>query len=528
MNPSLPEPPRRLATLAVFVIAGALFAVACWQAPLYYSNQNQYFLHGLAHVEGPPLSEDWLANMLDSTPLFTGLVEVTVRYLPAWTFHLQYALIQGLYAASLLGLFWLIAGERARRRWPLFLALLLALHAALPRWASYRWLGQDYPWYFQAGVAGQYVLGAMFQPSTFGVLLLVAVWLFARGNSYVASAVAALAASFHFTYLLPAGMVVLGFQIALVAERRYRRALLVGVLALVLVVPVCVYVLHTFGPTSPETFAEAQAILVNFRIPHHTRVDLWLDLVAALQIVWALLGIALARPARLRLALAVAAGLAVLLTAVQFVTRSDTLALLFPWRISAVLVPLATGILLSRLVAALPAAVEGTNAKLASAVVVLLCVAGSAWIGLTRQGFRTSDEELPLLDFVRRTRLPGDVYFLPVNVPPLAKTTRGSGSSDFKPLAEKKQGVQTIPFDLQRFRSIPYKDTEVLEWYTRIRLALDVQAKLREGSTSEALAVLRSRGVTHLVLPAAQALPEGVADAVYADEHYRVYRLEGG
>jgi hypothetical protein len=531
---------RRILLAAVLFLAGtAVFAAAHAQAPLYYSNQNQYFMHGLARAGAGLLRDDWLASTLDPTPVFTALVALTVRYLHPWLFHVYYALLLGVYAAALLGLFASIAGDRAARRWPVFVALLVLAHAALPRWASYRWLGQDYPWYLQAGVAGQYVLGAMFQPSTFGVLLVAAVCLFIRGRLFLAAACAALAATVHSTYLLPAGLLVAGFLAALLAEGQVRQALAVGLTALLLVAPITAYVLLTFGPTSPETFAEARRILVHVRIPHHARVDLWLDGVAWLQIAWLGLGIVLARPRRLVIVLAVPALLALLLTLIQTATGSTTLALLFPWRISSVLVPLATAVILSRLVAALPEAIEGRTAQVVSAAVVVLCVAGGVWIIAAREGYRTADEELGLIEFARQKREAGDVWFLPVNVPDPAKAARGAGSSDFKPLAEKKQGIGAISYDLQRFRltaevpiwvdfkSIPYKDVEVLDWYERLQLAQRVQTLLREGRRSGALEELREHGVTHVVLPAGQALREGPAERVYEDEHYCVYRIGG-
>ena len=70
----------------------------------------------------------------------------------------------------------------------------------------------------------------------------------------------------------------------LALERRFALALGVGTLALVLVLPVTLHVWLTFGPTSATVFAESQDILVNFRIPHHSRVDLWLDPIAGLAI----------------------------------------------------------------------------------------------------------------------------------------------------------------------------------------------------------------------------------------------------
>src|SRR5262249_28632683 len=153
----------------------------------------------------------------------------------------------------------------------------------------------------------------------------------------------------------------LGFLVALIWERRFRRALSMAALTLILVLPVTIHLLLTFRPTSAATFAEAQNILVNVRIPHHSRPELWLDWVACVQIAWVMLGIILSWRTRLFAVLAVPFLLSVLLTLVQVATHSDALALLFPWRISAVLVPVATTVVLSRLVA-LPAIAEKERA----------------------------------------------------------------------------------------------------------------------------------------------------------------------
>src|SRR5438067_9368178 len=115
-----PAPFRRCArTTALFLLGTALFAAAYCQAPLYYSNQNQYFLHGLARAGVGYLSEDWLANTRDSTPVFTALVALTARWLHPWLFHVYHALLLGIYGAALLGLFVVVVGgDTASRRWP--------------------------------------------------------------------------------------------------------------------------------------------------------------------------------------------------------------------------------------------------------------------------------------------------------------------------------------------------------------------------------------------------------------------------
>ena len=67
--------------------AGVLFAVAHTQSPLYYSNQNQYFLHGLAAAGYGHLSDDWLANTADPTPVFSAFVTASYRSLGEWPFQ---------------------------------------------------------------------------------------------------------------------------------------------------------------------------------------------------------------------------------------------------------------------------------------------------------------------------------------------------------------------------------------------------------------------------------------------------------
>src|SRR5439155_17381777 len=87
-----------------------------------------------------------------------------------------------------------------------------------------------------------------------------------------------------------------------------------------------------------------------------------------------------------------------------------------------------------------------------SAVVIVGLAAAGLWIGASGSGFRGDDDELGVMAFVRGSHRPGDVYFLPVEVPDLARSTRGSLSCDFKPLAVKKRDPKVIPVGCQRLR----------------------------------------------------------------------------
>jgi hypothetical protein len=537
------EPPTadHRGILVMLVVLGLIaFAGAYGQAPLYYSNQNQYFLHGLAAAGEGQLSEDWLANTADPTPIFSALVAVTARYTHPWVFYGYYALLMAVHAAALLLLFaGLVGPEIAKGRWPVFLLLVVLVHSAAARWLSYRLLGKDYPWYLQAGVAGQYVLGAMFQPSTFGVLLVAAVALFARGWDVAAVVCLAVAGTVHSTYLLPGALLTAGFMTALIVEGHTRRALAIGGLALALVLPVTTYVALNFAPASPDA-AVSHDIMVNERIPHHCIVALWLDHIAGLQIAWIWLGLVLTWRSRLFPVLGVAIALAVALTVFQVHSGSNAIALLFPWRISAVLMPIATAIVLSRLVALPRRLLENTGIRLLSAIAMAGLAAAGIYICLGGLAFQSNEEENSLYDYVRENCQPGDVYLLPVQIPDLKHTIHGSVSSDFKPVATKRADTQVIPIDLQRFRlatgapifvdfkAIPYKDVDVIEWHKRLQMARALQVELMRGDEQAAVAMLREHHITHVVLAAGKELHEpGLTKLPLASTAYQIYRVNG-
>jgi len=114
--------------------------------------------------------------------------------------------------------------------------------------------------------------------------------------------------------------------------------------------PAVIYNLVTFAPSSAADFAEAQRIVAQVRIPHHAVIARWFDGIALAQVLWIAAALFLLRGNRLFLILAIPFGCSLLLTLVQLATGNDTLALLFPWRTSALLVPIATSVILARII----------------------------------------------------------------------------------------------------------------------------------------------------------------------------------
>ena len=525
-----------------FGIAGIiLFCMAYSQAPLYYSNQNQYFLHGFTKAKLGYLEKDWLGNTTDPTPLFSGLICLSITWLNENIFYLYFAMLQGVFLSCA----WIIYHRKNNNKpfeighYALFSAIFILINSAALRWLSYRLFDQDYPWFLQAGVAGQYILGAMFQPSNFGVFLLLGLSLFMVEKHISATVFTCLAGILHTTYLLGGAFIILGFQLYLVLDGKIKKAILIGILALLLVMPSVFYAAGNFQPSSSEGFKEAQEFLVKFRLPHHCLPQLWLDWVACLQILWIMLSLFLLRKQKALTVILVPFLLGALLTILQVVTQSNTLALLFPWRISSVLVPLATMIILSELLAYCNPFISRLKPFVPSVVLsIILALLGIA-IPVFKAGFVIKENENGILAHIKTNKTIDDLYLLPVNVPNLASTTRGSLSSDFKPIGKKTTDTRIVPIDMQRFRlyaqaplyidfkAIPYKDADVLDWHRRLLLAQNWQKRLLDNKSPELLLEeLRAQKINHIVTNANVDLDQTELELKFTDDHFKLWKIK--
>lgn len=514
------------------ILYAFLFAVAHTQSPLFFSNQNQYLLHGLAWAGLGHLQHDWLANTTDPTPLFSLGVEAAYRLAGLWP-------LQALFFLLLMGYFlsawWLIRGLAStpftRSQGMVFATLFIASHAALYRWLSVLVFGVDYPWYLQSGVAGQYLLGPGLQPSAFGVLLLTALAAFIHQRPFLAVACQSLACLIHSTYLLPAGLLTAGYLALLTSERRYLLALAVAAAAFAGILPTVGLVLAGFAPTSADLFRQAQEILAFVRIPHHTLIRRWLDGIAIGQYAWIMLGIALAWRHRLGPLMAVALAFSLVLTLLQGLTGDATLALFFPWRVTAVLVPVATAIVCWRIATARTLPLPITLGVFGS--LLGLTVIGGVLILLLRIGYAENDAERSTLAFVRQAAQAGDVYLIPSRYPAVGQG-RGIVSATFLPPPRPDPNSSLIPVDLQRFRlltgapifvdfkAIPYKDTEVKEWKRRMDLVQQWYGDWgRDGVREELL----REGITHVVTPRGQPIEQPWLEMISKDDAYIIYRV---
>ncbi len=504
---------QSLASIGYFLLLALIAGVSYAQAPLYSSNQNQYFLHGLAHFIGH-LSDDWLANTVDPTPVFSLLVTMTYRYLWEHAFYLYHVLNCGVYFYGLLGIVSSTLDKGASKgKQVVCIALVILMHSALFGRLSLAVLGVDLRWLATNGVAGQYILGGTFQPSMFGTFLVVSIFVFLRGRPYLAVFFAAVAATVHPTYLLAAGVLVLSYALVTVREKGdIREASLIALTGLILVLPIATYVYYAFKPSSPSVWAVAQNILINVRLPHHFLIRRWLVRAAYLQIAIVLGGLYQLRKTRLFPIMFFSALIAGGLTIAQVLLHSTSLALLLPWRLSAYLVPISSSIIVVHLVARVldlsaknAVRVERVFVSLGWSLILISFVGG---MFLMRRDFADSQSEasVRMMQFVRNTRTAGSVYLIPNDL-------------------ERFRLYTGVPV-LVDHKSIPYRDVELVEWYTRYRGARDFYGLDQPAMCAAAARLSAMYALTHVVLRSDQAGGGcGTLRRLYEDNSYSVFSI---
>lgn len=489
----------------------AAFALSYAQSPLYTSNQNQYFLHGLARAGVGFLRDDWLANTADPTPLFSWMVAALAA--GPWTFYLVYAALMGVYLFSLLAIAARAADLSTLARRRLALAGLVLLHAAALRYALAQIVAPDAEFLLEGGVAGQRLLGAVLQPSAFGVFLVLSVALFLYRRNVLAVAGLAMASAIHPTYLPSAAILLAAYAAVLVRRQPERReAVRVGLVGATLLAVIAVLVYQTFRPSGADLYAIAADILVRLRIPHHAIPVKWLDWTVGVQLAIVAGAAWIARRTRLAPILVIGTVAVITLTAVQIATGSDALALFFPWRLSTVLVPISSSTLVGAVVARLALRSEGAPSRMrilsgvALAAVVLAALAGIYRFAIERE-HHVEDPAAAMMAFVARSLRPGDVYFVDPKL------------QDFR----LRTGAPVVV----DAKAIPYIDREVMEWWDRLQLARNFYRD-RPGSVDCAgVDQARTRfRATHVILgPEQLGLECPQLEETYNDGVFAVYRI---
>jgi len=499
--------------LFIFLTWSIIFTAIYTQSPLFTSNQNQYFLHGLAQAGYGLLDQDWLANTADPTPVFSWFVFLTHRFFGTnLLFYIYFSLLLGIYLFSLVEIMREIFQFQKNYEILIFITLFLLIHSAAWRYMFSRLVGLEANYLFEGGVAGQRVLGSVLQPSAFGVLLIFSVYLFLKNKITMAVISLAIAATIHPTYLFSSAILVFSYSLVIyIDEKAIWKSVRAAAMALVLVLPILYYVVRNFVVFQGENAIRAYTILANYRLSHHTLVDEWFDWTTIVQIVLITVAMIFVRRTKLFWILLIGTLSALLATLLVIFSQSKALALMFPWRISTILVPLAVAMILARGVRYLiqtRSEYLGKNNRsliwICLGVIGLLIAIGLIRFSIEYQMKRQVLEN-GIYQFARTNQSTREIYLIPPKMQDFRLETGAPVYVDSK--------------------SIPYREDEVLEWYRRLQYANSAYY-----SDSFDCRILnrfrRLEGVTRVVIPTnGEELSCDFLIEDYRDKYYRVYRF---
>ncbi len=478
------------------------FAVAHLQAPLYSSNQNTYLLHGIADSGYGFLKNDWLVNTVDLFPVFSLLISTTKQYLFEELFYFYHGALLALFSYSVLGISSTVYNFGKKEK-IIFLIIIAFLFSA---GATEILEGRDL---YRDGVMGQKIFNRIFQPSAFGVFLVLAICLFLKHKTMPAIVALSVAATVHPTYLMSSACLALSFMVANYLEnKRVLPALGIGLATLVLVLPVVVYTLTVFAPTSQELQIAAQEILIFERIPHHALIKLSNPLLIKFAIILAGLGLVFPhRKAFLLLFIPFAVSL--ILTVFQFFYNNYSLALLFPWRVSSFLVPICATLVAGKLVSATRVYLKPFKPAVFNASVYALVLTLILWGARAQNSILERDQTksyFKLFHYVSDSKSQHDVYLVPTNLQRFRLHTGARIYVDHK--------------------SHPFKDSEVVEWFRRLKKAEKVYDTLKIADCTSIGNIELPEGITHVVFNDRMTpLAECGLEFVYNDGRYAVYEV---
>ena len=492
--------------IVLMLVLGAWFFTVFPTEPLYFENQNTKFLHGLAAVGVGQLDRDWTANTVDVMPVFTGIVYLLHAHLPAWTSYLMQIALFAVFLYSLCRLAAVAAPPAARR--PLFFALVGVI-IVTSQFAN----GGARVW---GGVAKQYLLGPALEPQSFGVLFLLAMVLFLGRRREAAIALAAVPAIIHPGYVVPAGALILAFVLA--ARRdphqtgRPRHGVVLASLAAT--AASMVYLGVMIFPTDEASWQAANRILATIRIPRHAVPAYWFDVDAGAKLIACGLALWLTRRENVSLfwIIAVCFGLAFGLTLLSMAIASNELGMISPWRISVYLVPLCLAVLIGRLSAhALDLFARSGEAR-------RTILKGLAWALAIAALAVTLRGVLDKIDLYRPGPLPDHVVHMRQDDAPDTLYLTDPYDMNIRLQSRRPQLVS--------WKSHPYKDVEVLEWYRRFRLAERV---FSDPSSIDCQALDRAidvYGTTRLLVDdPVRTVDCDRATLVFRGERARIFRL---
>ncbi|MBF0587949.1 MAG: hypothetical protein HQL53_02350 [Magnetococcales bacterium] len=495
-----------------------LFALSTGGSCYYVSNQNAYFIHGLKLAGDNFLAGDWLASLPSPLPVFDQILRLLYITMGEKGFLVGYVFSMGVLGFGLMAIsLRTFPLHRSVVQLGLFLVglqfIFSALFSKLLIMATVTSKGQLL---FTSGMAWQRLTTTGFEPASFGVGLVVALYLFISHRVYAAVFVTLLTCTLHTGLLLTSSLTVAAFLWILWREKGWSWRRLIGLMlfAALFIAPVVIYVVINFGGESAEITQRARAFLAFKYIPYHVDARYWVSWETAWYLFLMTTATYLVGRGTLRsfflMLLLLGGGLSV----VQYITRDPLLGLMFPWRASSYLVPLSSALILAWIVDRLPQMAPGLfkksrrRAMLGVLLVFSMLLVGSGLYRMqsaVQQGEQGPDVDL--MRHIRQHRTALDHYLVPQTQP-----------------MDRLRLYAGVPVYVNA-KSHPFGNQAVLTWWDRGERVKAFYGQLPAGGCFSPEEVQEAFGVTHVVVETEKRLQCPKRCESYRNTDYVLYAL---
>ncbi len=479
-------------------------------SPLYTNNQNSYFFHGLARANHGHLEEDFLFSTQDPFPLFSSIVEFVHTSSIDLLFFVLHSALLIIYFLSLSNISKLGIG-RQRNIVPYLLIsfLLILVHSAASGFLSKVLFGMDLSRIFYDGVAGQTLVNAELQPSTFGVLCITAIFFYTKRMKYISVCLIAISSYIHASYVLVGFIIIFAFVLHTYVRRRSTRdALQMGLVAGVLIGLPALWHYWRFKPDDLATLKSATEILVLHRMPHHALVSSWLGISTLVKVGMCVIAIYLTRKNTLGFLLSFLLFAGLVLSCIQYITDNYQFALLFPWRISVVLIPISLSVILGGIARlsfqkffAFHFEFNRISKFFLVSLIAACAITGGIYTFLRTEKVANMPYQ-PAFSFAKSSAKSGHLYMIPPNMINFRLSTGIPVFTDGK--------------------THPFKASETIEWFSRLE-SVSTFYSASQVNCDTLKTILVDNGITHTLVELDSAIIEcGLGSVAFKDENYLI------
>ncbi len=316
----------------IYLILSVLFVITVQQFDLYKGNAN-HLIHSIKFFENNKLQNDWIAQQENHLPLFSYFNYLLIKLFSKKGIYILHSILLGICPFFL----FLIS--------KILFPKIEKINFCIIWFAMFVFIFHENS--FFSGVAGQSVIDAGYQPASFGTLIFIGIYLFLIKKNFLSVFFICLAASFHPTYVLHTGFLILGFITYLIISKKYFDFFTTIIFYIILILPITIFIIFNFIMIDKNLVLIGQKILLE-RIPHHANIHHWVTYKDIISLLTYFIALFLVRNNfKFFVIFSVFGFCSIFLSFAQYFLISNSLALAFPWRSSVFIIPVSSLIIVS-------------------------------------------------------------------------------------------------------------------------------------------------------------------------------------